>query len=214
MAPSFGRVNRTDGYSRSVSTTATWQPRRHYGIAEIADALGVDRQLVTVWRRRASHGMPAPDDELAAGPLWLAHSIEPWIALTRARLEAEEAARGAEILTPRLARQVARRFFRLLAALLEEPLRPRVAQRAIQDLAELAEPMAEAMRAPGGDRRGLAQLARVAQLAAVASRAEDTDSAFDRLVDACLATLPEMSRVLTRAVGRDASAQPPQDGRR
>src|SRR4051812_23192452 len=86
--------------------------RRFYGIAEIAEALGVDRQLVTVWRRRSSHQMPPPDDELSSGPLWTAATIEPWIATTRARLAAEAAERAGAP-DPRLVRQAVRRLFRL-----------------------------------------------------------------------------------------------------
>jgi len=41
-----------------------------YGIAEIAEALGLNRQLVTAWRRRRSHGIPEPDAELSSGPIW------------------------------------------------------------------------------------------------------------------------------------------------
>src|SRR4051794_37681141 len=93
--------------------------RRFYGIAEIAEALGVDRQLATVWRRRSSHGMPRPDDELAAGPLWLAETIEPWIRATRARLETG----GGRSVTPDLVRTATRRMLRLAALLLEEPQR-------------------------------------------------------------------------------------------
>src|SRR6185312_8290976 len=65
--------------------------RRYYGIAEIADALGVDRQLVTVWRRRSSHGMPDPDEELSSGPVWDGVRVEQWIAATRTRLDQERA---------------------------------------------------------------------------------------------------------------------------
>ena len=53
--------------------------RELYGIAEIADALGQSRQLVTVWRRRRTRGMPEPDAELASGPVWRGATIEPWI---------------------------------------------------------------------------------------------------------------------------------------
>src|SRR5215469_702123 len=45
----------------------------------LPDALGVGRQLVAAWRRRRSHGMPEPVAELASGPVWLGHTIEPWI---------------------------------------------------------------------------------------------------------------------------------------
>ena len=46
-----------------------------YGIAEIARALGEDPGLVGKWRER--HKLPAPDAELATGPVWLAATIEP-----------------------------------------------------------------------------------------------------------------------------------------
>jgi hypothetical protein len=49
-----------------------------YGIAAIARALGEDPGLVGKWRER--HKLPAPDAELAAGPVWLAATIEPLIA--------------------------------------------------------------------------------------------------------------------------------------
>lgn len=49
-----------------------------YGIAEIARALGEDPRLVGKWRER--HKLPAPDAELAVGPVWLAETIEPLIA--------------------------------------------------------------------------------------------------------------------------------------
>lgn len=48
---------------------------RVYGIAEIARALGTDPGLVGKWRER--HKLPAPDAELATGPVWLAGTIEP-----------------------------------------------------------------------------------------------------------------------------------------
>src|SRR3954452_14701988 len=96
------------------------RPRRFYGIAEIADVLGIDRQLVTVWRRRSSHGMPAPDEELSSGPLWTAETIEPWIAATRARLQAEATGGRPAALRPGQLRQAVRRLFRLVALLLED----------------------------------------------------------------------------------------------
>lgn len=49
-----------------------------YGIAEIARALGTDPGLVGKWRER--HKLPAPDAELATGPVWLADTIEPTLA--------------------------------------------------------------------------------------------------------------------------------------
>jgi hypothetical protein len=52
---------------------------RFYGITEIARALGVTRGTVAQWRHRGSQGMPAPDTQLASGPVWLAETIEPWM---------------------------------------------------------------------------------------------------------------------------------------
>ena len=49
-----------------------------YGIAEIARALNTDPGLVGKWRER--HKLPAPDAELATGPVWLADTIEPLLA--------------------------------------------------------------------------------------------------------------------------------------
>jgi hypothetical protein len=49
-----------------------------YGIAEIARALDCDPGLVGKWRER--HKLPAPDAELAVGPVWLAATIEPLLA--------------------------------------------------------------------------------------------------------------------------------------
>lgn len=104
--------------------------RRHYGIAEIADALGLNRQLVTVWRRRRSWDMPEPDDELASGPLWLAATIEPWIERMRARQGTD----AAEPLGGTLARRVGRRLCRLTALLLEDSPREQLIARAHAEL--------------------------------------------------------------------------------
>jgi hypothetical protein len=49
-----------------------------YGITEIARALDTDPGLVGKWRER--HKLPAPDAELATGPVWLAETIEPLLA--------------------------------------------------------------------------------------------------------------------------------------
>ncbi|WUH98450.1 hypothetical protein OHR68_33870 [Spirillospora sp. NBC_00431] len=110
------------------------EPRRDfYGIAEIADAIGVNRQLVTAWRRRRSHGMPDPDAELAAGPLWRGESIEAWIETVRARLTAGP---GAPV-SAEAARRTSRRVLRLLALLLEDHPRPRLVARALAEVREL-----------------------------------------------------------------------------
>jgi hypothetical protein len=50
-------------------------PVKVYGITEIARALDADPGLVGKWRER--HKLPAPDAELATGPVWLAETIEP-----------------------------------------------------------------------------------------------------------------------------------------
>jgi hypothetical protein len=49
-----------------------------YGISEIARALDAEPGLVGKWRER--HKLPAPDAELATGPVWLAETIEPLLA--------------------------------------------------------------------------------------------------------------------------------------
>ena len=107
-----------------------------YGIAEIADALGVGRQLVAAWRRRRSHGMPEPDAELASGPVWMGHTIEPWIDGLPVRPSG-----GPPPVTDAEIRQVARRALRLLALLLEDRPRIQLVTRAFaeaRDLLDLA----------------------------------------------------------------------------
>jgi transcriptional regulator with XRE-family HTH domain len=103
-----------------------------YGIAEIADALGVGRQLVAAWRRRRSHGMPEPDAELASGPVWLGHTIEPWIEALPVRPSG-----GPPPATDAEVRQLARRSLRLLALLLEERPRIQLVTRALTEAREL-----------------------------------------------------------------------------
>lgn len=55
---------------------------RHYGLAEIAEALGVSKVRVAQWRREGY--LPAPDSELAMGPVWTAPRIERWMEEWRA----------------------------------------------------------------------------------------------------------------------------------
>ena len=55
----------------------------HYGIYEIAKALGENRNTVAVWYRRGK--LPPPDDTLRMGPLWHAETIEQWIDEQRRR---------------------------------------------------------------------------------------------------------------------------------
>ncbi|ANZ35464.1 hypothetical protein BBK82_04590 [Lentzea guizhouensis] len=106
-----------------------------YGIAEIADAMGLSRQLVTVWRKRRSHGIPEPDAELASGPIWRRETVEPWIDRTRGRLGL---AGGPESASRSLRLRTSRRVLRLAALMLEEPLRPRVLNEAAAQLRDLA----------------------------------------------------------------------------
>jgi hypothetical protein len=54
---------------------------RLYGIAEIAEALGVSRGLVAQWHRRGK--LPVADTELRMGPVWSGRRIEPWIVRQR-----------------------------------------------------------------------------------------------------------------------------------
>ena len=50
---------------------------RLYGLTEIAQALGVSRQAVRNWLTRGR--IPPPTQHIAAGPVWVAEDIEPWI---------------------------------------------------------------------------------------------------------------------------------------
>jgi hypothetical protein len=124
--------------------------RRHYGIAEIADALDQNRQLVTAWRRRLSHAMPPPDDELASGPLWLGPTIEPWIDRMRRQLATDEP--GAARLTEADVRRLTRRLLRLTALLLEEPARVALVVRAYAEFEQAATVVRAAERSALRDR--------------------------------------------------------------
>jgi hypothetical protein len=126
--------------------------RACYGIAEIADALGVARQLVAAWRRRRSHGMPEPDAELASGPVWLGSTIEPWLDRLPARPIAPEPIGYAEVT------RVARRVLRLLALLLEDPPRVALVARALAEVREVAAVVAEAGRDRDPVRGGVLRL--------------------------------------------------------
>lgn len=184
--------------------------RRHYGIAEIAEALGVDRQLVTVWRRRLSRGLPPPDDELASGPLWLAETVEPWIVETRARLERQQPQSGRErAFTSAFVRQAARRFLRLVALLLEEPRRPRPIGQALRALENLGPRLEQAVEEAGSAEVALVDLSglvrRVEGLAvAVSSSGSDAnteaDPVLDDVLEQCLAILPNVTQAAKRAV--------------
>lgn len=169
--------------------------RRHYGIAEIADALGLNRQLVTVWRRRRSWGMPEPDDELASGPLWLGSTVEPWIDSVRARLEEEQ---QADELGPALIRRAGRRLLRLAALLLEDAPREPLVGRAHAELAETA----EAVRAcaPGTERDRLTRV-----LDGVLAQPGDAPSGYPALAGSCLTALAHVVPLLQQAVGAVAA---------
>jgi predicted site-specific integrase-resolvase len=52
-----------------------------YGIAEIAETLGVTRNLVALWHHRGK--LPPPDQVLKAGPVWTGETIGPWLRSKR-----------------------------------------------------------------------------------------------------------------------------------
>ncbi|MFC6156066.1 hypothetical protein [Kribbella jiaozuonensis] len=106
--------------------------KEYYGLAEIADALGLNRQLVTAWRRRRSHGIPDPDGELSSGPIWRGTTIEPWIDVVREQRDAP-----AQPISPELALKAGRRMLRVAALLLEEPIRLKLLSQALAEAREL-----------------------------------------------------------------------------
>lgn len=62
-----------------------------YGTAELAAELGVDRYHVSMWLKRGNRGIPAPDERLAMGPVWLAATVRNWLRRTKAALKREAA---------------------------------------------------------------------------------------------------------------------------
>jgi hypothetical protein len=76
--------------------------------------------------------MPEPDAELASGPVWLGHTIEPWIDGLPVRPST-----GPPPVTDAEIRQLARRSLRLLALLLEERPRTQLVTRAFAEAREL-----------------------------------------------------------------------------
>ncbi|MEU4197835.1 hypothetical protein AB0E69_38485 [Kribbella sp. NPDC026611] len=106
--------------------------RTYYGIAEIAAALGLNRQLVTAWRRRRSHGIPDPDGELSSGPIWRGETIEPWIDAVRSQRDVP-----AQPIAPEVALRAGRRMLRVAALLLEEPIRLKLLSQALAEAREL-----------------------------------------------------------------------------
>lgn len=167
--------------------------RELYGIAEIADALDQSRQLVTVWRRRRTRGMPEPDAELASGPVWLGRTIEPWIdgQIRLAGRAGDEAP-----LTATAIRRAGRRLLRLVALLLEDTRRPRLIQQALRDAAEVVPEIEAAARNP----------ASVALLKATAPLAALEDD-HDALLLALVERLPVLSETLWESLtGADSPA--------
>ncbi len=52
--------------------------RRIYGLAELAQRIGISRTTATVWSSRQK--LPVPDERLACGPVWFAETVEKWLA--------------------------------------------------------------------------------------------------------------------------------------
>ena len=48
-----------------------------YGVAEIAQALGMRRETIAQWHLRGK--LPEPDAVLAMGPVWTEATIRPWL---------------------------------------------------------------------------------------------------------------------------------------
>lgn len=168
------------------------RPRRaFYGITEIADALGLNRQLVTVWRKRRSHGLPEPDAELSSGPIWRGETIEPWIDGLRGR-------RGAPPgpLEPATALRVCRGILRLAALVLEQPPRARLLSQALGELREVR-PL---VVASAHDDLGRAVRALLAQVEEHLDPG-DPDEALPRARQAVLAALPLIPEVVEACVG-------------
>jgi hypothetical protein len=168
--------------------------RELYGIAEIADALNESRQLVTVWRRRRTRGMPEPDAELASGPVWHGPTIEPWID---AQIRLSDREPGEAPLSPAAVRKAGRRLLRLVALLLEDNRRPRLVQQALREAADLI-PEIEAAR------RDTTAIALLEVTAPLTSLEEDPD--------ALLAALVERLPGLTETLGESITEAEPAGG--
>jgi hypothetical protein len=169
-------------------------PRRaYYGLAEIADALGLSRQLVTVWRRRRSHDIPDPTAELSSGPIWRGAAIEPWID----RLRAERGEGAPAPVSPELAARLARRVLRLLALLLEDRPRPQLLAQAVAAVQELA-PSVEATPADEDGR-----------LARTVLAALEGDSAPAAVRDRLAGALPALAGLIRKADAERADETPP-----
>jgi hypothetical protein len=146
------------GYAERVNSTrpaldqkAELSRKAFYGIAEIAEALGLNRQLVTAWRRRRSHGIPEPDAELSSGPIWRGETVEPWIDQVRDRRD-----HTSQPVTGEVALKAGRRMLRVAALLLEQPIRLRLLSQALAEARELIPAVDEAADDPLS--RAVAQL--------------------------------------------------------
>ncbi len=162
--------------------------RELYGIAEIADALGLTRQAVTVWRKRGSWGLPNPDVELASGPVWRSVTIEPWLESQRSRLTG-----GADRpeLTGSDVRRGARRLLRLLVLLLEDQHRPALINQALSDIDKYKR---EVEDAPESDPRR-AELTTLMELVPEPNAADPAE--FDDLAHRIILKLAELERLLS-----------------
>lgn len=49
-----------------------------FGLAEFAEAAGVNRELFAQWRHRGK--VPDPYAELRSGPVWTARQVKAWLA--------------------------------------------------------------------------------------------------------------------------------------
>ena len=64
-----------------------------YGIAEIANALEVDRHLVAQWYRRSSRNLsggmdlPKPNAVLSMSPVWTGQTLNSWLRVMKRKLK-------------------------------------------------------------------------------------------------------------------------------
>lgn len=129
-----------------------------YGIPEIAELLEEPRGNVNAWYLRGTYGMPGPDQHVANVPVWFASSIEPWIAGRLALADADQE----PPLTDDFLRDLAKRYFRLMALLLETaPRRPGLILRSSAELRELGPRLARALEEDARAAKRLSELSSV-----------------------------------------------------
>lgn len=167
-----------------------------YGIAEIAEALGLNRQLVTAWRRRRSHGIPEPDAELSSGPIWRGETVEPWIDKVRDRRDST-----AQPITGETALKASRRMLRIAALLLERPIRLRLLSQALAEARDLIPQVDEA----DDDKLGRAVKQLLSPLRKVGDEPPDLQ-AFRQQVLAELALLEPLARMAAESLPDPESA--------